>query len=150
MVTSRTERPPESAGTSFLVKLYGDLAKASDALLSCAEFQKVIGNSAAARIIRWTMESRSLLFVGCSLEGLVADLAAIGAPAKVERKHFALCAVSNSNWNAQAAELKRLYGIEVLACDAEHISSALPEFLEDLVRQIEQPQPASAHSVAAT
>jgi hypothetical protein len=108
----------------------------------------VVGSSVAAQMIRWTLESRTLLFAGCSLEGLVADLAVIGAPAKVERKHFALCAVSNSNWKTQAAELKKLYGIEVLACDAEHIAVALPEFLEDLVRQIEQPLVVSAHAAS--
>ncbi len=78
------------------------------------------------------------MFVGCSLDGLLADLNELGLPAEPRRKHFALAAVSDSVWEKQAAELTRRFGIEVLVCSADQIHAALPEFLGKLAQELEQ------------
>ena len=90
-----------------------------------------------------------MVFIGCSLQGLLADMNAIGAPAKITRKHFAIVGVSNDSWKDQAAELSRRYGVEVLVCAAETIGAALPAFLETLVGEVEQPRRAEQRIATA-
>jgi hypothetical protein len=149
VVTIRSGRPPENIGTSFLLKLYGELALTQSVLLSRAEFETAIVNSIAQQIVRWLLQSRTMFFVGCSLEGLLIDLAAIGPPPKLAGKHFAVAAVSSTVWKAQALELAKLYGIEVLPCSAEGISAALPVFLESLAGQCVDAPAAASERVAS-
>ncbi len=134
---------PEFTDVPFLLKLYGDLMAPQTALLSQFEFAATLASSAVAQIPRNAWGSRTLLFVGCSLEGLLTDLRVVGAPAKIMRKHFAVVGVSSAEWEKQAAELTATYGIEVLPCTAETIGESLPVFLESLAAQIAERQQAA-------
>jgi len=58
--------------------------------------------------------------------------------------------VSNAGWKKQVAELKERFGVEVLACTAETIATALPEFLEDLVQKVQEQQNARPHVIETT
>jgi hypothetical protein len=129
---------PQAIDLNSLVKLYGELTSAQTLFLSRAEFEAAIARSPCIETIRKLFEVRSLLFAGCSLEGLVADLKALGLPEKPSRKHFAVVSASGSSWNGQAAELTRRYGIQVLACSEETINVELPQFLERLANGVEQ------------
>ena len=130
--------PAQTAQSGFLLKLYGQLSAPQTMLLCRAEFELAIARSEATATLRQVFETRSVLFVGCSLEGLLADLSHMDLPDKPVRKHFAIAGVSNPAWETQAAELKQKYGIEVLACKADTIGEALPEFLQKLATQVEQ------------
>jgi hypothetical protein len=88
-------------------------------------------------LIRDLFSARSLMFVGSSIEGLLADLSTLLLSTPTQR-HFAVVGVSGADWQTKASELSKRYGIEVIACDADNISASLPEFLDKLVRGVEQ------------
>jgi hypothetical protein len=125
----------------FLYKLYGELRTTQSARLCrkelynrCAQWPDV------ALMVENLMASRCFLFAGASLEGIVADLAAIGVrplpqpPGEFEPpRHWAIAGVG-AGWEQTAAILFQRYGIAVLACDAETISGDLPSFLETTAR----------------
>ena len=107
-------------------------------LFSQAEVHAALAQSPSSEILRHALDTNTLVFVGCSLEGLLADLNELGAPAEVRRTHYALAGVSHAIWEKQAAELKRRFGVEVLACSADQIHAALPVFLEKLSWHVNQ------------
>jgi len=145
-----TQRSLHAAELPFLLKLYGDLADNHQVLLSHAEFMEKAKTGAFSATFRVVFGTRSLLFVGSSLEGLLADLHALGLAGITARKHYALAGVSNAGWKKQVAELKERFGVEVLACTAETIATALPEFLEDLVQKVQEQQNARPHVIETT
>jgi len=137
--TSKSEtRPNETTLAPFLFKLYGDLEENDTLLFSQAEFHAALAQSASSEILRHALEKNTLLFVGCSLEGLLADLNELGPPPELRRTHFAVAGVSSAAWERQAAELTQRFGIEVLVCSADQIHAALPKFLEKLSWHVNQ------------
>ena len=117
-----------SAGDTPLLKLYGALHEPSTLLLSRAEFKNALDGPGRAGLRR-TLDESPVLFLGCSAEGLLADLETIGATVSAAQpKRYALIAVSAAAWTRQAEQLWRLYGIETLACSSEKIQGALPGF----------------------
>jgi hypothetical protein len=82
----------------------------------------------------------TLLFIGASLEGLLADLDALGLSDIRGGSHFAVVGTPSLQWKKIARELKWRYSIEVLACREETIATELPEFLEELLRRVNQVQ----------
>jgi hypothetical protein len=135
---------PERPDAPFLLKLYGDIPAPLTVLLSRAEFAMVFPKSSVAHIPRVALAEQTLLFIGCSMEGLVADLQVIGAPEKIARTHFAAVGVAGPDWTKHAAVLKERFGIEVLPCSEETIAEALPQFLETLAAEIENRQNAGS------
>jgi SIR2-like protein len=131
-----SSEPPEGTDLSFLLRLYGELGAPRTLLLSRAELASALDSAPYTQVLRHVLNARSILFLGCSLEGLLADLAKIGAPAKVSGKHFAVAGVSSPAWKNQVSELSRHYGVEVLACGADQIVAQLPAFLEKIVREL--------------
>ncbi len=129
--------PRKAAEPSCLVRLFGDLSDRS-ALLSRTEFEAAAARGAFMPTLRQMLATQSVMFVGCSLEGLITDLAKIGVPDKRERTHFAVAGVSSPAWKKQAEELSERYGIRVLACGAEQIPGALPVFLEKLAAALDR------------
>lgn len=147
--TLKSDLPPSFGDRSTLIKLYGDMDHASTLLLSRAEFASGVAGSGETARVRRILETRPMLFVGCSLEGLLVDLKILGVAESQAQKHFALVAASDTSWHKHAADLERRYGIEVLACDAATVQTALVEFLEKLVYQADKHRQESA-TVART
>ena len=137
VLTLRSQAPDEGVDFPFLMKLYGDLSMPPSVLLSRGEFESAIPFSPVKDLIRSLFNARSIMFVGCSLKGLLADLNALGVAIPTKR-HFAVVGVSGDDWPTQSAELSRRFGIEVILCDAVNISAALPEFLDKLVRGVDE------------
>ena len=138
---------PTGWDAPFLLKLYGDLPEPSTVLLSRFEFAAAFPKSGVAHVPRNALAERTMLFVGSSLEGLLADLNVTGGPEQISRAHFAAVAVSGTKWTKTADTLKQKFGVQVLPCSAETIREALPAFLEDLLLEIEklrQMQPSQA------
>jgi hypothetical protein len=121
---------------NFLLKLYGTLRTPRKLSLSCEEFSKAVPGSVMALCVAQAFETQTLLFVGCSPEGLLADLKLFNIGRTPTRTHYALAGVSGSAWRGQAHQLSKRYGIELLVCDAEQISKALPVFLEKLAEEV--------------
>ncbi|MEZ5354150.1 MAG: SIR2 family protein [Bryobacteraceae bacterium] len=124
----------EQNGEFFLIKLYGDPRRKANILLSREEFQLGCREKPDLRAaIGALMAKRSLLFVGASLQGLIDDLTALGAPPSAggQIHHFAITGV-RGDWEPQAEQLRRRWGIEVFACDIDQIAAELPRFLEKM------------------
>jgi len=145
---------PVELDAPFLLKLYGDLPSPPTALLSRFEFAATFPHSGVARLVRRALEEQTLLFVGASLSGLITDLAVVGPPRQLssntlKRQHFATVGVSGSKWREQAAILHQQYGIQVIPCSEESVSSALPNFLASLAAEIEKRSTGKTPSVLA-
>ena len=142
-VMTLSSAPPRQASADvndpcFLVKLYGDPAKPPTMILSRFEFESMAPTSLNIELVRKLFATRAVLFTGCSVEGLLADLNGMRVLEQAAHKHFAPMGVSGLNWKRAADELSRKWGIEVLPCKEETIATELPRFLESLARQVEQ------------
>lgn len=120
----------------FLLKLYGSLSAPASLLLSRAEFQKAMDRP-NIEAVRRTFSAQPILFAGCSLDALLADLTAMGMPEGPEEMRFAVTGVSG-NWNKAAYELLRKYGIKAVVCTEKQIAQELPRFLQLLAGDVEQ------------
>ncbi len=130
----------------FLLKLYGSLLTPSSVLLSQAELKDAL-SKANVDALRQTLDAAPLLFVGCSLQGLLADLEMLGMPDRSGEKRsgekgsgrtrFAIAGISSRSWEKDADELSRRYGIEALVCPADEIARELPAFLDRLAQAVE-------------
>jgi hypothetical protein len=132
----------------FILKLYGTLERAETVILAQTQYTDTIReNLPFAQFIESLFFSRTLLFVGVSLDGIDDYLRAI-SPVKIpnRRRHFALVAVSGNAWQAQAASLERRYGIVVLPFTASPDFAESRDFLQALADQV---RPTGAAAVAA-
>jgi hypothetical protein len=132
----------------FLLKLYGSLSAPSSVLLSRAEFHAAMDRPNVDSL-RQAYSSQPLLFVGCSLDGLLSDLAAMGMPEGADQTRFAIAGVSG-NWNKAAYDLLRKYGIKIVACSDDQIAQELPRFLQVLAGDVRQLQKESAAKSIST
>ena len=126
-----------------LLKLFGSLRTPAATLLSSAELKKALHGPGLDQV-RKLFADHPMLFVGCSLEGLLADLALLGIPEQSGHLRFAVAGVSGTLWEKQVEELSRRYGIQVVFCAAENIGRELPAFLERLAQsagEMQQPAP---------
>lgn len=88
-----------------------------------------------AEFIESVFVSRTLLFLGVSLEGISAYLEGIRFRGG-EQKHHVLVAVSGASWQARADMLQRHYGIEVLPYLENPHHAEVEEFLKSLVNRV--------------
>jgi predicted ATPase len=133
-----------SAGkTPYLLKLYGDLDQPDSVILAPTEYQQLVkGNVAFARFIEALFFSRTLLFIGTSLEGLTDYLSVFTFPSGVTRQHYALVAVQGRRWRATAESLKRRYNIEVIPFSLAGDFAELDTFLVRLAEATGVPREA--------
>jgi hypothetical protein len=123
----------------FLLKLYGTLELPETVLIAPAQYQEVVaGNLGFSRFMESLFHSRTLLFLGASLEGILAYLQGLKFGQISSRPHYALVDVTGSAWKAKADLLKRRYGIEVLPYTA---SPGFPEFTGFIARLREATRP---------
>ena len=99
----------------FLLKLYGTLDRPDTVMVAPAQYEAVVGGNAGfAQCMETLLFSRTLLFIGASLEGIEACLRSIALPTGIKRTHYALVAVKGRAWESKALFLQRRYGIQVL------------------------------------
>ena len=134
---------PARVGNFFLLKLYGDILDPKTLILSRSELAAAAARPGGiAPLIAHVLDTTTVLFAGCSLDGLLQDLPRLTTPRAPARRHFVLAGVSDPGWERKAAELKTKWGMEVLGCLDEEVSAALPEFLEDLAARLSpKPEP---------
>jgi hypothetical protein len=124
----------------FLVKLYGDVRKPETLIYAPAEYQNLVRTNAAfARFMEGLFFSRTLFFVGTSLDGLTDYLSAFTFPSGVPREHFALIATKGKGWRAKAQVLQRRYNITVIDFPESVTYPEVDQFLEDFAKQTRTP-----------
>ncbi|MGV3617316.1 MAG: AAA family ATPase [Fimbriimonas sp.] len=124
-------RPP------FLLKLYGDLARPETVILGPTDYQNLVRSHAGfSRFIEGLFFSRTLLFLGTSLDGLTDYLSVFTFPSGVPRPHFALVAVTGRGWEAKAEMLRRRYNISVIPYRLSEDFAEVDTFLEELAQQV--------------
>jgi energy-coupling factor transporter ATP-binding protein EcfA2 len=122
----------------FILKLYGTLSQQEMVMVAPVQYERaVIGNRTFSDFMETLFFSKTILFVGSSLEGIEAYLQGITLPEFIPRKHYALIAVEGNAWQAQADVLERQYGIKILPFTPTEGFPEVYEFLEDLATRVE-------------
>jgi predicted ATPase len=99
----------------FVLKLYGTLERPQSLLVSPAQFERAVTlNVPFHNFVESLFLSRTIFFVGCSLEGIDAYLRGVGLRAASKVQHYALAGVLGTSWEAMAGVLERRYRIRVL------------------------------------
>lgn len=118
---------------SFLLLLYGKLSEPETVLLAPAEYVEAMSrNRLFSEFMDSLFFSRTLFFLGASLEGIETYLSGIQFRPVMQRKHFALVNVSGTAWRVKADLLERRYGIQVMPYTATDGFPELRLFLERL------------------
>jgi len=129
----------------FILKLYGTLERPETVIVAPAQYElAVAGNRLFSQFMQTLFVSRTLLFIGCSLEGIETYLKGISLVRETVRTHYALVAVSGNTWRAKADVLERRYGIKVIAYTPTGDYEQLKEFLEMLTARVEARQTPAA------
>ncbi len=111
----------------FILKLYGMPQRPDTLLIAPAQYQDTMAhNMMFTRFMETLFFSRTLLFIGASLEGIDDYLKGITFREYSGRPHFALVNVTGAAWQAKAASLDRRYHIRILPFRA---SAGYPEVL---------------------
>ncbi len=128
----------------FLLKLYGTLEQPETVIVAPAQYESgIAGNKIFSRFMQTLFVSRTLLFIGASLEGIEAYLRGISLPKDVARVHYALVAVTGNAWRAKADLLERRYGIKVFPYTPGDDHADLGKFLKRLASRVSE-QPTAA------
>ena len=122
----------------FILKLYGRLDKKETVIVSSAQYEDgITDNELFSQFMQTLFFSRTLLFVGASIEGIESYLKGISLPKEVARTHYAIVAVNNQGaWKAKAELLERRYGIQVLPFTPSKDYAELKTFLEKLTHAL--------------
>ena len=128
----------------FLLKLYGKLEKPETVMLAPSQYDDVVtGNLVFSSFMETLLVSRTVFFVGASLEGIQAYLKGMPLRRQSRRTHYALVPVTGDAWQAKANPLRERYGIEVLPYSPSDGHPELLEFLQNLDTEIEKSEGAA-------
>lgn len=128
----------------FILMLNGMISRSDTLLIAPAELKEATHRDLSfSKFMEGLFVSRTILFLGASLDGIDAYLNVLGFSSSSSRNHYALVAVEGTAWKAKASQLKRRYGIEVLPYTPSQDFHEFVGFLEDLVdvTSIEPPSP---------
>jgi predicted ATPase len=121
----------------FILKLYGALEQPETVLASPAQYEDTIAdNRPFSQFMESLFFSKTILFVGTSLEGIEAFLEGFTFQRYISHQHYALVAVTGSAWQAKAELLSKRYGIQVLPYTLSDDHREVPEFLEKLAQKV--------------
>ena len=123
----------------FLLKLYGKLEQPATVMLAPSQYDDVVtGNLVFSSFMETLLVSRTVFFVGSSLEGIQAYLKGMPLRRQSRRTHYALVPVTGEAWQAKANPLKERYGIEVLPYSPSEGHPELLKFLQNLDAQVRE------------
>jgi hypothetical protein len=129
----------------FILKLFGTLERPETIMVAPLQFRDAVSRNRSFSGFMDTMFlSRTFLFLGASLDGIQTYLDGLGikpenlssrppaSEAPVPRTHYALVAVTDDAWRAQAEVLQRRYNIQVLPYTPDDQFTPLREFVSSL------------------
>lgn len=121
----------------FLLKLYGSLERPGSVLFGPSQYLEAMArNLLYSRFMEALFSSRTLLFIGASLEGIESYLTGIRFPTSLPQRHFALVVAQGGAWQAKADLLARRFGIQVLAYTPGPGHPEVEEFVRKLSARV--------------
>src|SRR5262249_17543991 len=121
----------------FILKLYGALARPETVLVAPRQYEDaIVGNQAFSQFMEGLFVSRTLLFVGASLNGIEAYLRGIKFRGTLSRRHYALVTAHDRAWRARAEALRRRYQSQVPPYGDSPDHGEVDGFLEELLRGV--------------
>jgi formylglycine-generating enzyme required for sulfatase activity/predicted MPP superfamily phosphohydrolase len=122
----------------FQLKQYGDFKRPETLIFAPKDFQNLVyRNLAFARFMEGLFFSRTMLFIGMSLDSLTDYLSVFRFPAEVPQSHFALIAVTEQGWEVKAEALKRRYNISVIPFRPTPGYTEVDIFLGELAQSVD-------------
>ena len=131
----------------FILKLYGTLERPATVLIAPAQYNAAVAdNPVFSQFMQSLFFSRTLFFIGSSLEGVGAYLSGLKFTGTgADRQHYLLIDVQGTAWRVKADLLKRRYGIHVLPYTASPGYPEMIEFLQKLIDKIDFERGPSIH-----
>ena len=123
----------------FILKLYGALAQPESVILSATQYQEAVAsNRLFSSFMETVFFSRTILFVGCGLEGIEDYLKGISFSGTRPRTHYALVDIeaAGSAWELKASTLERKFGIKVMPYRRTEGHPEVLKFLQDFGRVV--------------
>ncbi len=120
----------------FILKLSGIVEKPESLQVTPAEYRDTIeANRVYSQFIEKLFSSRTVFFLGASLDGILSHLDVF--PIRSRRpRHYALVSVSGTEWQAKADRLQRRYNVQVLPYQAGETHEDMLEFLDSLAKTL--------------
>lgn len=123
---------------AFILKLSGDLSRPDTVQITPSQYRdRITGDQACAQFIQKLFFARTVLFLGASLDGIIANLEAMQCRAS-PRQHYALASVSDVEWQAKAELLQRRYNIQVLPYRTSRTHLEVLTFVQALLTGLTQ------------
>jgi hypothetical protein len=107
----------------FILKLHGSLDRSEPLLVAPAQYsERIKADRPLSEFFQQLFHRRSLFFIGTSVAGIEAFLEPLRVKRSGQRRHYAVIAVSDAGWRADASLLERKYGVHVLpyVASAQH------------------------------
>jgi len=121
----------------FIAKLYGSINSNNQLIIAPADYEDHISsNEPLIRFMESIFFSRTLLFLGASLDGIEDYLSGFRFRKHGDHRHYALVAVSGTSWEVKAKVLEQRYGIHVLPFQLDRDFSGFLPFLQELENQV--------------
>jgi predicted ATPase len=139
-----------SKNVFYILKLYGMLERPESVLVAPAQYQAAIAqNLLFSQFMDSLFVSKTLLFIGASLDGIAAYLNGLKFQGtSTPRRHYALVDVTGSAWKVNADLLQRRYGISVLPYSASPGYPEVSIFLEQVIDKLRGQKAATGKSVS--
>lgn len=127
-----------SANTRHIVKLHGRLEEPNSVLLSPMQFEMAMAeNRLFAKYVDAVFASRTILFIGATVEGIDAYLRGLRlSGSAMPERHFALVPDDGGDWRTRAESISRRFGIRFIPYDPADGHHDLAVFLEEMAGQI--------------
>jgi energy-coupling factor transporter ATP-binding protein EcfA2 len=136
----------------FFLKLFGALDQSETVMISPGQYEDATRrNFQFTKFMETLFFSRTLLFVGASLEGIESYLRGISISKQNRRTHYAVVAVTDESWRTKAHPLESRYGIKVLPYTAKAPNHPeLQTFLSQLEKEVREEHERTKDTAAPT
>ena len=139
-----------SQGRPFLLKLYGALDREDSLVVAPAQYEEKIQNDRPfADFVQQMFLTRTILFLGASLDGIEVYLKGLRMNLRQSVRHFAVVGVTREGWRADADAFRRRYGIEVLPYVPAEGHPQISTFVRELVDQVAKARASRSQATAA-
>jgi len=120
----------------FVLKLFGTLEKPETIQISPTRYRDgVADNRVLLEFVEKLFLSRTVLFIGTSMDGVQSNLEALRLR-NMNRSHYALVGVSGREWQAKEVSFQQRFGVQILPHSVKEGDGALLNFLGVLATKV--------------